>query len=80
MIKKISNNKTIYVLLVFLFLYLSLFSSKANTTEIKIILKINNSIITNIDIKNEANYLRALNPNLLNLKIKNFTNCKKLVD
>ena len=70
MIKKISNNKTIYVLLVFLFLYLSLFSSKANTTEIKIILKINNSIITNIDIKNEANYLRALNPNLLNLENK----------
>ena len=70
MIKKISNNKTIYVLLFFLFLYLSLFSSKANTTEIKIILKINNSIITNIDIKNEANYLRALNPNLLNLENK----------
>ena len=70
MIKKISNNETIYFLLVFLFLYLSSFSSKANTTEIKIILKINNSIITNIDIKNEANYLRALNPNLVNLENK----------
>ena len=27
-----------------------------------------NSIITNVDIKNEANYLQALNPKLQNLK------------
>ena len=35
--------------------------------EIKIIKKINNQIITNIDIKNEYNYLVALNNNLKNL-------------
>ena len=32
--------------------------------------KINNSIITSTDIKNEANYLKALNPNLVNLEDK----------
>jgi len=36
--------------------------------ENKIILKINNSIITNLDVVNEANYLQALNPNLQNLE------------
>ncbi len=35
---------------------------------IKIIKKINNEIITNIDLKNEYNYLVALNDNLKNLK------------
>jgi len=74
MIKKISNNKIIYILL---FLYLSAFSSKANTTESKIILKINDSIITNIDIKNEANYLKALNPNLVNLENKKISQIAK---
>ena len=32
--------------------------------------KINNQIITNIDVKNEKNYLLALNPNLRNLSGK----------
>ena len=77
MIKKISNNKITYILLFFLFLYLSAFSSKANTTESKIILKINDSIITNIDIKNEANYLKALNPNLVNLENKKISQIAK---
>lgn len=67
MIKKFSKNESINILLVILFLYLSLFASKANASESKIILKINNYIITNIDIKNEINYLKALNPNLINL-------------
>ena len=33
--------------------------------------KVNNKIITNIDIKNEKNYLLALNPNLRNLPDEN---------
>ena len=33
--------------------------------------KINNQIITNIDVKNEKNYLLALNPNLRNLSEEN---------
>ena len=44
------------------------FTSSVLSIENKIILKINNSIITNIDVINEANYLQALNPNLQNLE------------
>jgi peptidyl-prolyl cis-trans isomerase SurA len=44
------------------------FISSALSIENKIVLKINNSIITNVDIINEANYLQALNPNLQNLE------------
>ena len=44
------------------------FISSASSIENSIILKIDNSIITNVDVINEANYLQALNPNLQNLK------------
>ena len=44
------------------------FTSSASSIENKIILKINDSIITNVDVINEANYLQALNPNLQNLE------------
>ena len=57
-IKKISY-------LIFLIFYLT---SSASSIENKIILKINNSIITNVDVINEAYYLQALNPNLQNLE------------
>ena len=57
-IKKISY-------LIFLIFF---FTSSALSIENKIILKINNSIITNVDVINEANYLQALNPNLQNLE------------
>ena len=40
---------------------------KTLSIESKIVLKIDNNIITNTDIENEANYLQALNPNLKNL-------------
>ena len=43
------------------------FYSSALSLENKIVLKIENEIITNIDISNETNYLKALNPNLNNL-------------
>ena len=49
-------------------LFFSLFviqSIKAN--DVRIISIINNEIITNIDIENEANYLRALNEDLNNI-------------
>ena len=35
--------------------------------ENRIIVKIENEIITSIDIENEKNYLKALNPNIKNL-------------
>ena len=47
------------------------FNFKLVRSEIFIKAKVNNQIITNIDIKNEKNYLLALNPNLRNLTDKN---------
>ena len=58
------HNKIIPYLIFLIFF----FTSSVLSIENKIILKINNSIITNIDIINEANYLQALNPNLQNLE------------
>lgn len=62
MINKILK-KEIFFIIFFLFYFM--LPTKAE--EIKIIKKINNQIITNIDIKNEYNYLVALNNNLKNL-------------
>jgi peptidyl-prolyl cis-trans isomerase SurA len=58
------HNKIIPYLIFLIFF----FTSSVLSIENKIILKINNSIITNLDIINEANYLQALNPNLQNLE------------
>ena len=41
-----------------------------NATEVKIVAKINNEILTNIDIENEIKYLLILNTNLKNLNKK----------
>ena len=62
-----------YMIKNFLLLFLINFflNTAALSIENKIILKINNEIITSIDIFNEAKYLKALNPNLKNLdKVK----------
>ena len=51
----------------FLFiLYLS-YNSTVLAIEGKIIIKIENEIITNLDIDNEEIYLSILNPNLINI-------------
>ncbi len=60
------KNKLIFVILVISNLVLN-FSSLC--AEIFIKAKVNNEIITNLDIKNEKNYLIALNPKLKNLEI-----------
>ena len=52
--------------LIFLFSFNNLFS-----LENKILLKIDNDIITTIDLYNETNYLLALNKELKNLEKKN---------
>ena len=70
MTKKIYDYKSIKNLIFFLFVFFLINFSKALSLESKIVLKINNSIITSTDIKNEANYLKALNPNLVNLEDK----------
>ena len=61
-IKKIFKIKILYLILIITF------NSYSYSLENKIILKINNNIITNIDIDNEVIYLKTLNPNLRDLK------------
>ena len=57
--------KSIKLILIFIFIILS--KTQANSIENKIILKIDNEIITSLDIKKEARYLITLNPNTKNL-------------
>ena len=62
---KIENFKN-YLFIVSTLLILIL-STSSKSIENKIIFKINNEIITSLDLENEVNYLLALNPNLNNL-------------
>ena len=51
------------------------FSFNINANEVKIIAKVNNQIITNIDVQNELNYLIALSSSLQKIdksKVKEF--------
>jgi peptidyl-prolyl cis-trans isomerase SurA len=52
----------------FVFIFLMISSISAQGEDVKIVMKINNEIITNIDIENEYNYLIALNKNLENIE------------
>ena len=67
MILSFSKKKIFLILILFFFIF-----NKNNNSSVadKIIIKkkINNEIITNIDIKKESNYLKALNKNLTNLR------------
>ena len=58
-------------LLVNILVLISLFNFKMANSETYIKAKVNNRIITNFDIKNEKNYLLALNPSLRNLSNEN---------
>ena len=49
-------------------MFFFLLSENLSSLENKIIFKIDNEIITFIDVENEKNYLIALNPNLKKLK------------
>ena len=65
----IKLNKIKYIKILILLILLFNFNyNNSSAIESKIIVKINDKIITNIDIKNEANYLIALNPKLKTLK------------
>ncbi len=66
--KKYTNNifKKIAIILIFNIFLLPLKAA----VDVKIITKINNEIITNVDIEEEYNYLIALNNDLKNLDIK----------
>ena len=59
----IKKNKNL-ILLIILFQFFFIISSYS---KIDIKVKVNNEIITNIDIKKEAEYLKILNPNLIQL-------------
>ena len=51
----------------FLFLMIWSMSTKCEALENKILFKVNNEIITSIDLLNNLNYLKSLNPNFENL-------------
>ncbi len=51
----------------FILLFILIFSDKSIGLENKIIFKINNEIITSLDLESEIKYLTALNPNLRKL-------------
>ena len=57
--------------LIFTTIFFLSFNFKLAGSQVFIKAKVNNKIITNIDIKNEKNYLLALNPNLRNLPDEN---------
>jgi len=54
--------------LIIIFLIIILFTTKANTLENKILFKINNEIVTSLDILNEIRYLKIINKELQNIK------------
>ena len=60
-IKKLS-----YKLLILIF-FIFIFQIKTFGLENKIIFKVNNEIVTSLDLENEINYLTALNPNIKKL-------------
>ena len=56
------------ILIIVSFFYLSSLNIIAQSQEnVSILFKINNKIVTNIDVKNESKYLLALNPQLKNI-------------
>lgn len=62
------SKKIIFLILILFFLILNKNNNLSAADKIIIKKKINNEIITNIDIKKESNYLKALNKNLTNLR------------
>ena len=67
-------HKKIFFGIIFSFLLLNSSLSKAN---VNIVVKIDDKIITNYDIQNEANYLKLLNPNLKELDNENILKLSK---
>ena len=62
---------------IFLFLFIMIIYSNALSSKIEIIYKINNDIITSIDIENEKKFLIFLNPNIKNLSLIQIENISK---
>ena len=68
---------SIYIRILNIIFLLSFFASNLIAFENKIIVKINNEIITSVDIQNEINYLKILNPQVINLDKKKLINIAK---
>src|SRR6056300_416255 len=66
--------KNFLVCLSFIFL---LFNTSSNSTENKILIKIENQIITSLDVNNEYKYLIALNPSLKDSNINDIIELSK---
>ena len=62
------KNKLIRYHFIIVNLILIIFSSYSLASSVKIIAKIDNEIITNVDVENEYLYLTALNQNLMNIE------------
>ena len=60
--------KNLKKILVFIIWLIILFPNNINANQIKILVKINNELITNVDVENEYKYLSALNESLKDLK------------
>ena len=63
--------------LIIILISFSIFFTKVFSYENKIVIKVNNEIITFLDIVNEIKYLKALNPNLNNLEQERIYNIAK---
>lgn len=62
------NKKLQYILILFVSIFFIF--KPVNSLENKILIKVNNEIITSIDILNEINYLKAMNRNIRSLEEK----------
>ena len=68
---------SIYIGIINIIFLLSFHTSNLIAFENKIIVKVNNEIITSIDIENEMNYLKILNPQVNNLDKNKLINIAK---
>ncbi len=70
---------TLRTITIFIFCISFLFATKVFGVENKILFKINNEIISTIDVYNETKYLKLINPKLQNLDKKNIYEIKYLI-
>ena len=70
----LKNLKLILIVIVILFNYKS-----SLAVENKIIIKVNNEIITSIDISKEVNYLKILNPSIEKLEKERYFEFQKIL-
>ena len=54
------------IILLYLVLFFFIFNTNSKSLENKILIKIENQIITSLDVNNEFKYLVALNPSIKN--------------